>query len=99
MSNCRNIWANMKIFKPLHLVLGVKRKFVRNTRTQTSPQLSSSSSGTSSPLDTPLPRKRHPVPMTRDWKADREKKHVHFDTPDVKNTGKSLKKRGKREVQ
>ena len=76
-------------------VLGVKRKFVRNTRTQTSPQVSSCSSETSSPLDTPLPRKRHPVPMTRDWKADRGKKHVHFDTPHGKNTGKSLKNKGK----
>ncbi|CAB3996931.1 Hypothetical predicted protein [Paramuricea clavata] len=71
---------------------GVKRKFVRNTRTQTSPQVSSSETS-SSPLDTPLPRKRHPVPMTRDWKTDRGKKHVHFDTPDDKNIGKPLKKR------
>jgi hypothetical protein len=77
----------------LGLVLGVKRKFVRNTRTQTSPQVSSSETS-SSPLDTPLPRKRHPVPMTRDWKTDRGKKHVHFDTPDDKNIGKPLKKRG-----
>ena len=74
--------------------LGVKRKLVRNTRTQTSPQVSNSSSETSSsPLETPLPRRRHPVPMTRDWKTDRGKKHVHFDrVDDDKNTGKYLKK-------
>jgi hypothetical protein len=35
--------------------------------------------------------------MTRDWKADRGKKHVHFDTPDNTNPGKSSKKKGSQE--
>ena len=69
---------------------GLKRKFVRNTRTQTSPQYSSSSSSTelSSPLETPLPRKRPPVPMARVSKNERDssRKRVHFDPPKARTT-------------
>ena len=96
-------WHNLARFHGFILILlGLKRKFIRNTRTQTSPQelssfTSSSSSEIISPLDTPLPRKRPPVPMSRDSKTNREssRKHVHFDTPNVKNTENFGKRRGR----
>ena len=45
------------------LILIEKHKVVKNTKTQTSPQESFTSED--SPLQTPLPRKRPPVPISR----------------------------------
>lgn len=45
------------------LFITEKHKVMRNTRTQTSPQESISSE--ESPLQTPLPRKRPPIPISR----------------------------------
>lgn len=65
-------------------------------RTQTSPQDSSSvsSSEMTSSVETPLPRKRPPVPMfhrdvANDWEL--RGKHVQFDTPDVRNPDTRVK--------
>lgn len=59
-----------------------KHKIVRNTRTQTSPQESVSSED--SPLQTPLPRKRPPIPISR---SDLPRSRGHRPYPDVNRRG------------
>lgn len=86
---------SLSVFHFIFFFFAEKHKIVRNTRTQTSPQESVLSE--ESPLQTPLPRKQPPMPMSRyaqprsyshrlrsDVSRRREKKEkVYFDQPDI----------------